>query len=160
MPHDQLVPLAIQGQSAGDLDAGRRLLGLACRLGIVCELALYVFASSSQRLHSPSVAALLSLGNLLVEACEFGLQLCGLMLTVWLTFRRGWSGYNLQTADRAVAMQATIVEFEFVTKVVLLGLKILHAKQLPIEILKSRELREVSAHGARLWLRHLCTWVL
>jgi hypothetical protein len=57
-------------------------------------------------------------------------------------------------------VQTAVVEFEFVTEVVLLGLKIMHAKQLPIEILEARELREVSAHGARLRLRHLSIWVL
>jgi hypothetical protein len=69
-----------------------------------------------------------------------------------LTFRLTRLRHDLQTADRAVAVQTAIVELELVAKIVLLSLKIMGAKQLPIEVLEAREFREMSTQGARLWL--------
>ena len=69
-------------------------------------------------------------------------------------------GHDLQTADGAIAVQTPVVELEFVLKVVLLGLEIVDAEQLAIEVLEPRELREMTAHGAGLWFGRLSQWVL
>jgi hypothetical protein len=88
------------------------------------------------------------------------MELFSCTLGMRLTFRRTRFGYDLQTADRAVAVQTTVVELEFVAKIVLLRLKIMDAKHLSIEVLEARELREMSTQGARLWLRQLSKGVL
>jgi hypothetical protein len=173
MAHDDLVTFAVERDSAFDRDASRPLLGTTARRGVFLQrvaLALELFALPQklvelavlprQPLHERALRfvalrvlqvflyrlqVFLRARNRFLEPLQQGFDLTQVGVALRHARVVALLRDDLQTAHRAVTVEAAVVQLQLLAEVILLGLKIVNAEKLSVEVAQPLELGHFGA---------------